>query len=157
MHLFFLISALVLIIDQASKLSMLYVFDLANVRSLEVFPPYLSFEFAWNKGINFGLFSTNYELARWALIIFSGAICLFLAIYTFKSLSKTRERVLAGCIFGGAIGNVLDRMVHGAVVDFLNVSCCGIVNKYSFNFADIGIFVGVFGLIVFSWKRDESS
>ena len=157
MHLFFLISALELIFEQASKLSMLYVFDLANVRSLEVFPPYLSFEFAWNKGINFGLFSTNYELARWVLIIFTGAICLFLAIYTFKSLSKKIERVLAGCIFGGAIGNVLDRIVHGAVVDFLNVSCCGIVNRYSFNFADVGIFVGVLGLIVFSGKRAQSS
>ena len=77
--------------------------------------------------------------------------------FNFGPFALKIERVLAGCIFGGAIGNVLDRIVHGAVVDFLNVSCCGIVNRYSFNFADVGIFVGVLGLIVFSGKRDQSS
>ena len=56
---------------------------------------------------------------------------------------------------GGALGNIFDRVVHGAVVDFLNMSCCGIVNKYSFNLADLGIFIGVFGLVLFSRKMNK--
>ena len=49
-------------------------------------------------------------------------------------------------LIGGALGNVIDRLVYGAVADFLNVTCCGFVNPYAFNVADIAIFVGAIGL-----------
>ena len=48
----------------------------------------------------------------------------------------------AGLVLGGAIGNAIDRVRHGAVADFLNTSCCGIDNPFSFNVADIAIFLG---------------
>ena len=50
--------------------------------------------------------------------------------------------VSAGLVIGGAVGNVIDRIVYGAVADFLNMSCCGFENPWSFNVADIAIFVG---------------
>ena len=56
----------------------------------------------------------------------------------------------AGMVIGGAIGNIIDRVVYGAVADFLNMSCCGFTNPYSFNLADITIFVGALGLIAFA-------
>lgn len=51
---------------------------------------------------------------------------------------------------GGALGNVVDRLLYGAVADFLNMSCCGFENPYAFNVADISIFIGAFGLILFA-------
>ena len=155
MPLFFLVAFFIFVIDQVSKLWILYILDLEKVRSIEVFSPYLSFNFAWNKGINFGLFATNGEFIRWLLICFTILISLFIIIYAYRSLFKWWEMILAGCILGGALGNIFDRVVHGAVVDFLNMSCCGIVNKYSFNIADLGIFIGVFGLIFFSGKMNK--
>ncbi len=50
--------------------------------------------------------------------------------------------------------NVIDRIVYGAVADFLNMSCCGIENPYAFNVADISIFAGAFGLILFTGGKD---
>ena len=57
-------------------------------------------------------------------------------------------------IIGGALGNVVDRVLHGAVADFLNMSCCGINNPYAFNVADISIFVGAVGLVLFTGNDD---
>jgi signal peptidase II len=53
-------------------------------------------------------------------------------------------------LVGGALGNVVDRIAYGWVADFLNMSCCGIENPYSFNVADISIFVGALGLVFFA-------
>ena len=56
---------------------------------------------------------------------------------------------------GGAIGNVIDRILYGAVADFLNMSCCGFENPWSFNVADISIFIGAFGLILFTGRDKD--
>ena len=64
--------------------------------------------------------------------------------------------VACGFLVGGAAGNAIDRLFHGAVVDFLNVSCCGINNPFAFNVADIFIFFGAIGLVLFSGKQNES-
>ena len=53
-------------------------------------------------------------------------------------------------IVGGALANALDRVIYGAVADFLNMSCCGIQNPFTFNIADIFIFAGAFGLVFFA-------
>ena len=57
-------------------------------------------------------------------------------------------QISAGLVVGGAIGNLIDRILYGAVADFLNMSCCGFENPYSFNVADISIFLGAVGLIL---------
>ena len=51
-----------------------------------------------------------------------------------------------------AMGNVVDRLLQGAVADFLNMSCCGIENPFAFNVADVAIFVGAIGLVIFTGK-----
>ncbi|MDD9978204.1 MAG: signal peptidase II, partial [Boseongicola sp.] len=60
-------------------------------------------------------------------------------------------------VIGGALGNVIDRVIYGAVADFLNMSCCGFDNPWSFNVADIAIFVGAAGLILFSGNSSKDS
>ncbi len=61
----------------------------------------------------------------------------------------------AGLLVGGALGNVVDRLAYGAVADFLNMSCCGIENPYAFNVADIAIFAGAAGLVLFAGLRQD--
>jgi signal peptidase II len=61
-----------------------------------------------------------------------------------------KAQVSGGLLVGGALGNVIDRIVYGAVADFLNMSCCGIENPYAFNVADISIFLGAVGLVLFA-------
>ena len=61
-----------------------------------------------------------------------------------------RTQIAAGLLIGGAVGNVIDRLAYGAVADFLNMSCCRIENPYAFNLADVGIFLGAVGLVLFS-------
>ena len=152
MRIYYLIAIFILIIDQATKFWILYVLQLEKLRSFDVFSPYLTFQFAWNKGINFGLFSSNEAFVKWVLIFITLLICFFITLYTFKVLTTNFERTMAGFVLGGAAGNVFDRFFHGAVVDFLNMSCCGWRNPFSFNVADIAIFAGAFGLLLFSEK-----
>ena len=63
--------------------------------------------------------------------------------------------ILASLVIGGASGNAIDRVIYGAVADFINVTCCGFRNPYSFNVADVFIFIGLIGLLVF--KFDEKT
>jgi len=63
--------------------------------------------------------------------------------------------ISAGLLIGGALGNVVDRVLHGAVADFLNMSCCGFTNPYAFNIADISIFAGAIGLVLFTDSDDK--
>ncbi len=58
-------------------------------------------------------------------------------------------QIAAGLLIGGALGNVIDRALYGYVLDFLNMSCCGIRNPYVFNLADVFIFAGAIGLAFF--------
>ena len=142
--------------DQLSKLSMLYVLDLPTVGKIDVFPPYLQFNMAWNYGVNFGLFANSAEIMRWVLIIIAFLICFIVIRWSISEKFETLGLVACGFLVGGAVGNAIDRFFHGAVVDFLNVSCCGISNPFAFNVADIFIFFGAIGLVLFSGKQNES-
>lgn len=140
----------VFLLDQVSKYLVVQVMDLKTRGAIDVWPPYLNLRMAWNRGVNFGLFSDDAELMRWLLI---GVALLVTAwvLYWVRSAELGRlAQLSAGLLVGGALGNVVDRVIHGAVADFLNMSCCGIQNPYAFNVADIGVFIGAVGLILFS-------
>jgi len=64
--------------------------------------------------------------------------------------------LLVGLIVGGAWGNTVDRLQYGAVADFLNVTCCGLRNPYAFNVADVAIFAGAVGLILFTGQKNPA-
>ena len=150
------IAIISLFCDQLSKLTMLYVLDLPLVGKIDVFPPYLQFTMAWNYGVNFGLFANSTEIMRWVLIIIAFLICFVVVRWSVSEKFGTLGLVACGFLVGGAAGNAIDRLFHGAVVDFLNVSCCGINNPFAFNVADIFIFLGAIGLVFFSGKQNES-
>lgn len=149
-----IVAGIVFLIDQISKW---YVFDYLDLRTksaIDVLPPFLNFREGWNTGINFGLFANHSDAVRWGLVIMAVVISVAVLWYA-KNYLGWAAAVLFGCIIGGALANALDRVIYGAVADFLNMSCCGINNQYSFNLADVFVFAGAFGLIFFSEKLEK--
>jgi signal peptidase II len=144
---------LALAVDQVSKLWILHGLDLPHLVTVDVAPPFLRFVMAWNTGVNFGL-GDGVGSGLW--IALALAICTGLALWTRRMPSPWR-RAAAGLVIGGALGNALDRALYGAVVDFLNVSCCGIRNPYAFNLADVFIFAGAGGLILLDGSDNQET
>jgi signal peptidase II len=96
-------------------------------------------------------------VTRWLLVALALAICAWLWWWARKGLTRPLALVSAGSVMGGALANALDRVRVGAVVDFLNMSCCGIQNPYAFNVADIGIVAGAVGLLIFADQPEKES
>ncbi len=138
----FVIALIVAGLDQASKYLVLYGIDLATLGRIEVIPATLNFQLAWNRGINFGLLDSSSELMRFVWISVAVIIVFGLLWHAYRSTREWHEILAIGLITGGALGNTMDRLLMGAVIDFLNVTCCGINNPYSFNVADTAIFTG---------------
>lgn len=137
-------------LDQLSKWVVVHALNLRSVGEIDVLPPYLVFRMAWNRGINFGLFAEHVVLLRWGWVALAIVVSLWVLTWVYRENLSTLGRISAGLLVGGALGNALDRVIYGAVADFLNMGCCGIANPYSFNVADISIFAGAFGLILFT-------
>ena len=149
-HLLAVTAIVVFVVDQLSKYLVVHVMDLQTVRAIDVFPPFLNFRMGWNRGVNFGLFAGDSDIMRWALVALALVIVVWVYIWVRKEGPDPRARISAGLLIGGALGNVIDRLWYGAVADFLNMSCCGFDNPYTFNVADIAIFAGAIGLIMFA-------
>lgn len=140
------------VLDQTSKLVVVFGLDLANRGEIDVLSPLLSFRMAWNRGVNFGLLSFDSQVSRWGLIAVAVVISVWVWTWVKRENAGPWAQVSAGLLIGGAAGNLVDRVAYGAVADFLNMSCCGIENPYAFNVADIAIFVGAVGLVAFTGK-----
>ena len=145
-----------LALDQATKLGVVFGLRLIDLGVIDVVPPFLTFRMAWNTGVNFGLFSHDADVMRWVLIAVALAISVWVWVWTRREAASKWVQISAGLLIGGAVGNVVDRVAYGAVADFLNMSCCGIENPYAFNVADVAIFVGALGLVVFSGRGADS-
>ncbi|TNE65730.1 MAG: signal peptidase II [Rhodobacteraceae bacterium] len=138
------------VIDQLSKWAVVQGMNLKEVGQIDVLPPYLVFHMAWNRGANFGLLSGHGDLLRWGWVVLAVVISTWVMFWVRRERFSVLGQISAGLLVGGALGNAIDRIVYGAVADFLNMSCCGFTNPYSFNVADIAIFAGAFGLILFT-------
>ncbi|MEM9899782.1 MAG: signal peptidase II [Pseudomonadota bacterium] len=138
-------------LDQGTKYGIVYGLDLITLRQIDVLPPYLVLIKGINTGVNFGLFSGGSDALRYGLIALA-LVLSGLVIYWARGFTRPIEHVSAGLLVGGAMGNALDRVFHPGVLDFLNMSCCGIRNPYIFNVADIFIFAGAIGLVLFSGR-----
>jgi signal peptidase II len=137
-----------LILDQASKLWLLFVFDIASKGRVAV-TPFFDLVLAWNVGISFGWFQNDSLLAQAVLTAIKAVAVIVLAVWMARSRSLLATLAL-GLIIGGAIGNAIDRVAYGAVVDFalFHVQIMGnTYTWYVFNLADVAIVAGVAGLL----------
>jgi signal peptidase II len=135
------IAVLTFLADQASKWWVLAVINLDEVLQIAV-TSFFSLTMAWNEGISYSLFSTH---KQGLLIALSLAITLGLWLWLVRAVQPLVAAAL-GLVIGGALGNALDRAVHGAVVDFLHFHY-GDWSWYIFNVADIAIVAGVAVLV----------
>jgi signal peptidase II len=146
-------AAITFALDQLTKVWVVHLLDLKTRLQIEVLPQFLTFRMAWNRGVNFGLGASDSDVMRWVLIAVALAISAWVVWWVHKDAMGRLGQVFAGLLLGGAIGNVIDRLIYGAVADFLNITCCGIRNPWSFNVADAAIFAGAIGLVLFTGEK----
>jgi signal peptidase II len=138
----------VLALDQASKLWLLFVFDIAHRGAVQV-TPFFDLVLAWNVGISFGWFQNDSQIAQIILMVIKAVAVIVLAIWMARSRTLIATIAL-GLIIGGAIGNAIDRFAYGAVVDFALFHARigeNTFNWYVFNLADVAIVAGVAALL----------
>ncbi len=147
------LAGLVTGLDQLSKAWVLYSLNLPYVQSVPFFGP-VHLTMVWNRGISYGFIQAQNDLTRWLLTGFSLAVAAALAVW----VSNTTRRTMAlslGLVIGGAIGNAIDRMRFGAVVDFIDVSA--LMFPWVFNLADSAISLGVVLLLIDSMVQGSNS
>lgn len=150
-----LVAVVILVLDQASKWWILEVLNLPFLRQV-VLLPVLSLTMVWNQGVTFGLLS---GFGEWGYLLLTAvSLVVVAALGVWLRRAETRLAAIAiGAVVGGAIGNVIDRLRFGAVVDFIHAHVdtpWGEFSWYVFNVADAAIVCGVVALIIDSqWPR----
>ncbi len=142
------IAAGILVADQASKWWILEVARLPEVRHIPLFaagPLGLDLTMVWNRGVTFGLLSGDGPWHHLILALLAAGIAAFLLRWMAQAENRLTA-VALGAVVGGAIGNVIDRVRFGAVVDFVDAHGWG-WHWYVFNVADAAIVCGVIILI----------
>ena len=115
--------------------------------------PFLDIRLLWNPGISYGLFDASGATGQWLLFGLGSLITLGF-IWALGTAPTRLASVAYGLIIGGAIGNLVDRLLHGAVIDFISLHAAGYY-WYVFNIADIWITLGV-GLLIMDIFRGPS-
>ena len=107
--------------------------------------PVFDIVLVWNKGISFGFLSSHSSWTKWALVALAGVLVMVLINWLSRAENKLQAAGL-GLLIGGAVGNIVDRLTYGAVLDFISVH----YQQYyfpAFNAADSFITIGVILLI----------
>ena len=116
--------------------------------SIEILP-FFNIVMVWNQGISFGMFTNSSVYGPWLLSGLSVLISIVFAIWLYRSTSRLQSFAIV-IVIAGALGNVIDRLRFGAVIDFLDVHAYG-YHWPAFNIADSAICIGVFLLIIQSF------
>ena len=144
-----ILSAVVTVVaDQASKLWLLNGFDIAR-RGVTKVTPFFDLVLAWNIGISFGWLQNDSAVVQFGLMAVKALAVIALAVWMARSRTLLATIAL-GMIIGGAVGNAIDRVIYGAVVDFALLHLQigeNVFNWYVFNLADVAIVAGVIGLL----------
>jgi signal peptidase II len=151
-----LVALAVLVADQATKWAVLALLDL-SAGPITV-TPYFNLVLVWNPGVSFGMFGGLGAYAPWALTGVALAVVAFLLAWLRRAQDALTAASL-GLVIGGALGNVIDRIRYGAVIDFLDFHYAG-YHWPAFNVADAAICVGAGLLLVgglFAPRREATS
>jgi signal peptidase II len=157
-HLGFIAAFVTAVLDQASKFWVLVVLDLASKRHVPI-APMIDFVLTRNTGISYGWFQQEGPFGQWALLALKAVAVALLWIWLARANSRLTAIAL-GLIIGGAIGNAVDRLTRGAVIDFVlfHISTASWhFSWYVFNLADAAIVAGVAGLLYDSVFGDRAA
>ena len=150
-----LAAAIALILDQGSKMLMLYGLGFVHMEPGRAVPilPFFNLVMVWNPGVSYGLFPASGPLGTALLAIFSIAAVGGLGWWLWVS-DRLTLTVGLGLVIGGALGNLIDRLVYGKVADFFHFYGLG-YDWYVFNVADAAITFGVIALLYDALLKPE--
>jgi signal peptidase II len=142
----FSVALAIFFLDQLTKAIIAGPLDLRTVGQIYVVP---FFNLTWteNYGISLGLFNAQTDFGRWVLVAITSAIAIGVAVWIGREKARW-DRVALGMILGGALGNILDRIRHGYVVDFADLHIGTFRPFLVFNVGDAAISIGVVILLL---------
>ena len=142
-----LVTALALfLVDQIIKWAVTGPMGLRSLGDVREIMPIFNLRFVPNYGISLGLLTADSNASRWALVAMTGAIALAVAFWMTRERNPV-DQVALGCVLGGALGNILDRVRFGYVVDFADLHFGEWRPFLVFNVADAAITIGVLVLL----------
>ena len=137
----FAVAALVFFLEQITKWIVLGPLDLRNVGLVEILS-FFDLRYTENHGISLGLFQATSDAMRWVLVALTSAIAVGVGWWITRE-EKPGDQIALGMVLGGALGNILDRVRHGYVVDFADLHFGEFRPFFIFNVADAAISIGV--------------
>jgi len=151
-------AAALFVADQIAKLAITHGLRLDALSDERVVTPFFNLRFVANHGVSLGLLHAETDTMRWALVAMTGAIAIAVAVWMTRERNRA-DQVALGLILGGALGNILDRIRYGYVVDFADLHFGDWRPFLVFNVADAAITIGVLVLLVRALlmrdKRDD--
>ena len=143
----FLVAGIVFLVDQLVKWIVTGPMGIARVGDQLVLLPIFNLTYTENYGISLGLLSASTAMGRWGLILMTSAIAIAVAWWIGREKARADQAAL-GMVLGGALGNILDRLRFGYVVDFLDLHFGEFRPFYVFNVADAAISIAVVILLL---------
>jgi signal peptidase II len=140
------IAFLVFTLDQAIKWVVAYPLQIEFRRSIEIVD-FFNLTFVKNNGVSLGLLPADGELGRWLLVAMTAAIAIFVGLWLWREKRRDDSTALA-LVLGGALGNIVDRVRLGYVLDYADLHFGGWRPFLVFNVGDAAITIGVLLLLV---------
>lgn len=140
-------AAAIFLVDQAIKWMVTGPLDLTYEGDTKTLLPIFSLQFVKNRGVSLGLLTADSEAMRWGLVALTAAIAAGVLVWMTREANKF-DRIALGAILGGAIGNILDRVRLGYVVDYADLHFGAWRPFLVFNLADAAITLGVLVLVL---------
>jgi signal peptidase II len=136
----------VFLVDQAVKWVVTYPLQLPHRHTIEVLP-FFTLRWLKNTGVSMGLLNAESELGRWLLVALTAAIAAFVTFWMWRE-QRRDDAIALSLVLGGALGNILDRVRLGYVVDYADLHFGDIHPFLVFNVGDAAITIGVLLLLV---------
>ena len=143
----FLVAAIIFVVDQLTKWIVTGPLALNRLGDQLVLLPIFNLTYTENNGISLGLLNATNATGRWLLVALTSAIAAAVAVWITREKNRTDQMAL-GLVLGGALGNILDRVRFGYVVDFADLHFNGVRPFLVFNVADAAISIGVVILLL---------
>jgi signal peptidase II len=154
----FVVALIVFAIDQAVKFLVTGPLGINRIGDQLVLLPIFNFTYTENNGISLGLFNATTEVGRWMLVALTSAIAFGVAFWMGREKNRIDQLAL-GMVLGGALGNILDRVRHGYVVDFADLHFGEWRPFLIFNVGDAAISIAVVILLLraFAGRKDQAT
>src|SRR5215213_9347105 len=153
----FTIAAIVFALDQLTKWIVTGPLGINQLGDQLVLLPIFNFTYTENNGISLGLLNATTEIGRWMLVALTSAIAIGVAIWIGRERNRI-DQAARGMVLGGALGNILDRVRHGYVVDFADLHFGDFRPFLVFNVGDAAISIAVVILLLraFLTRKDHA-